>query len=205
MAKRLHLFLSVLALIATIVVTADRLMSREQAAAIGQTVLVVPDASSTTTPLLASSGATSSIVTNALIVRAVDGDTLVAKIDGDAKESRIRLLGINTPETVDPRKTVECFGHEASAHKHAMIDGKRVLLKGDPQADERDKYDRLLRNVFLEDGTDVNAAMVRDGYAYAYPSFPLSPERKRELKRLQDVAQAAGRGLWSPETCNGQK
>lgn len=203
MAKRLHLFLSALALLATIVVAVDHLLASGGSAVAGQPVLVVPH-EATTTPDI-TQRATSSVSTNAFIVRAVDGDTLVAKIDGETKESRIRLLGINTPETVDPRKTVECFGHEASAHMHAMIDGKRVLLKGDPQADERDKYDRLLRNVFLEDGTDVNAAMVRDGYAYAYLSFPLSPERKRELKRLQDDAQAAGRGLWSPETCNGKK
>lgn len=147
--------------------------------------------------------ASSTVATNALVVRAVDGDTLLARLDGESAEARIRLLGINTPETVDPRTPVECFGKEASQRMHELVDGKRVRLDADPQADERDKYDRLLRNVVLEDGTDLNAAMVKDGYASAYLSFPLNPVRKRELKKLQEDARIGGRGLWNPTTCNG--
>ena len=143
--------------------------------------------------------------TNAFVVSVVDGDTIHAVIDGDPTTATIRLLGINTPETVDPRRPVECYGKEASAHMHAFADGQRVLLTPDPQADERDKYGRLLRNLILADGTDVNAAMVRDGYAYAYLSFPLNPARKSELKKLENDARMAGRGLWDPQTCNGQK
>ncbi len=142
--------------------------------------------------------------TNALVVRAVDGDTLLVQRDGETGEERVRMLGINTPETVDPRKPVQCFGKDASKHMHELVDGKRVRLDADPQADERDKYDRLLRNVFLEDGTDVNAMMVRDGYAYAYLSFSLNPLRKRTLKKLEEDAKLAQRGLWNPNTCNGK-
>ncbi len=149
--------------------------------------------------------AAASTSTNAFVIRAVDGDTLLVRFDGETEESRIRLLGINTPETVDPRKPVECFGKEASKHMHELVDGKRIRLDADPQADERDKYDRLLRNVFLDDGSDVNAAMVKDGYAYAYLSFPLTASRKRELKKLEEDARIAGRGLWNPNTCNGKK
>ena len=163
----------------------------------------------TSTPPLANGGATtttsSTLQTNAAVVRVVDGDTIVAKLDGETKDVTIRFLGINTPETVDPRTTVECFGKEASARMHALLDGKRVRLESDVQADERDKYGRLLRNVLLEDGTDVNASMVRDGYAYAYLSFPLNPKRKQELKKLQEDAKLNHIGLWSPTTCNGQK
>ncbi|MBP9864543.1 thermonuclease family protein [Patescibacteria group bacterium] len=147
----------------------------------------------------------SSTSTNAQIVRVVDGDTLDVRIDGQTTDQKIRLLGINTPEVVDPRKPVECFGKEASAYMHKLVDGKRVRLEGDPQADERDKYQRLLRNVFLADGTDVNALMVKEGHAYAYLSFPLSPSRKAELKRLQLDAQTAKVGLWSTGSCNGKK
>lgn len=143
--------------------------------------------------------------TNALVVHAIDGDTLLVRIDGELTERRVRLLGINTPETVDPRRPVECFGREASAHMHTLVDGARVRLEADPLADERDKYDRLLRNAFLPDGTDINAAMVRDGYAYAYLSFPLNPYRKRELKKMQEDAKLAQRGLWNPNTCNGNR
>jgi micrococcal nuclease len=143
--------------------------------------------------------------TNAFVVRDVDGDTIQVRIDGEKDDVKIRLLGVNTPESVDPRKPVECFGHEASAHTKAALEGKRVRLEGDPQADEVDKYGRLLRNIIMEDGTDYNASLVRDGYAYAYLSFPLNKQRKVELANLQKEAQAAQRGLWSPTTCNGLK
>ncbi|MCC6563897.1 thermonuclease family protein [Candidatus Uhrbacteria bacterium] len=142
--------------------------------------------------------------TNAYVSRAVDGDTLEATLD-DGAEVKIRMLGVNTPESVDPRRPVECFGKEASKHTAELVAGKRALLQADPQADEVDRYGRLLRNVYLEDGTDVNAALVRDGYAYAYLDYPLNKQRKIELARLQDEAEAAQRGLWNPDTCNGLK
>lgn len=161
----------------------------------------MPDRATQASPLQTSS----TIETNAFVVRAVDGDTLIAKFDGEVKEENIRLLGINTPETVDPRRKVECFGKEASARMHLLTYGKRVRLDEDVLADNVDKYGRLLRNVILEDGTDVNAAMVRDGYAYSYLSFPLDPRRKAELKNLENNARMAQRGLWSTSTCNGLK
>ncbi len=139
-------------------------------------------------------------VTNALVLRAVDGDTLNVALDGGT-EASVRLLGVNTPETVDPRRPVECFGKEASAFTKAMTDGKRVRLEADPQADEVDKYGRLLRNVFLEDGTDVNAVLVGEGYAYAYVGFPQDKTRKAELMRLEEEARAQKRGLWADGVC----
>ncbi len=138
--------------------------------------------------------------TNALVIRAVDGDTLHVRLD-DETEASVRLLGVNTPETVDPRRPVECFGKEASAFTKSMTDGKRIRLEADPQADEVDKYGRLLRNVFLEDGTDFNAALVREGYAYAYVDFPQEKTRKAELKRLEEDARDHGRGLWAEGVC----
>jgi len=142
--------------------------------------------------------------TNAFVVKAVDGDTLTVKLDGSTNQVKVRLLGVNTPETVDPRKTVECFGKEASAYAHSKVDGRRIRLDADPQADEIDKYGRLLRNVILEDGTDFNAALVRDGYAYAYLSFPLNKQRKAQLKQLENEARIAQRGLWATSTCSGK-
>lgn len=143
--------------------------------------------------------------TNTFVIRAVDGDTLEVRLDGIVDPAKVRLLGINTPESVDPRKPVECFGKEASKHTAELVGGKRVRLEADPQADEVDKYGRLLRNVFLEDGTDFNAGLVKDGYAYAYLSFPLNKQRKMELSRLQSEAEAAKAGLWNPDTCNGKQ
>ncbi len=140
------------------------------------------------------------VTTNATIVHVVDGDTFDADLDGVGKV-RIRMLGVNTPETVDPRKAVECFGKDASSFsKSVLIEGARIRLDEDAQADERDKYGRLLRNVVLADGTDFNAKLVAEGYAYAYTSFPLAPERKVELTRLQQEAKEAGLGLWG-STC----
>ncbi|MFH1704761.1 MAG: thermonuclease family protein [Patescibacteria group bacterium] len=144
--------------------------------------------------------------TNAEIVRVIDGDTFVAKLDNEEAEWTVRMLGIDTPETVDPRKPVQCFGKEASDRlKELLPEGSRVLLVADSAADERDKYGRLLRNVFLSDGTDVNAAMVEDGYAHAYLSFPLNQERKNELRELEKEADFLEKGLWSPDTCGGGK
>ena len=140
------------------------------------------------------------VQTNAIVTHVVDGDTMDVVFD-DGLEARIRFLGVNTPETVDPRRPVQCFGKEASDYAKKLLSGSRVLLESDPQADERDKYGRLLRNIFLSDGTDVNATLVREGYAYAYLSFPLDPERKVELKALEDDARINKRGLWNPEAC----
>lgn len=142
------------------------------------------------------STATSVVVeTNATVTRVKDGDTIVVK-QTDGRDVTVRLLGVDTPETVDPRKTVQCFGKEASNFSKTTLDGTRIRLDADPQADERDKYGRLLRNVTLEDGTDYNAFLVKEGYAYAYLSFPLAPARKVELKKLEEEAKAAKRGLW---------
>lgn len=140
--------------------------------------------------------------TNALAIRAVDGDTIEVRIDGASEEVKVRLLGVDTPESVDPRRPVECFGKEASNYTASRVQGKRVRLDADPKADEVDKYGRLLRNVILGDGTDLNAALIADGYAHAYLSFPLDARRKAELARLQEEARVAKRGLWNPDTCS---
>ncbi len=143
--------------------------------------------------------------TNAFVVRVVDGDTIDVKIDGQSAQATIRLLGVNTPETVDPRRPVQCFGHEASAFTKQQLEGKRIKLEADLEADDIDKYNRLLRNVVMEDGTDFNAMLVREGYAYAYTDFPMNKYRKTFLKQLQDMAEKNQAGLWSPTTCAGQK
>ncbi|MEK7655876.1 MAG: thermonuclease family protein [Patescibacteria group bacterium] len=142
---------------------------------------------------------------NSTVLRVIDGDTLVARLDNEPWDWTIRMLGINTPETVDPRKPVECFGKEASEKLKSLLPpDSRIRLAPDPKADERDKYDRLLRNVFLADDTDVNALMVRDGFAYAYLSFPLDAERKKELKELETTAKQERRGLWG-EVCGATR
>lgn len=159
----------------------------------------------TTTPPVVMGTATNptKVQTNARVIHVTDGDTFDVELDAEpGKEFKVRMLGVNTPETVDPRRPVQCYGEQASDFTKATLSGKRIRLEADPQADERDKYGRLLRNVILEDGTDYNAKLVAEGYANAYVSFPQDPQRKTELRRLESEAKAAVRGLWDPANCS---
>lgn len=144
------------------------------------------------------------VSSTARVMHVVDGDTVDVLVDGETKVTRIRLLGINTPESVDPRKPVQCFGKEASKQVKTWIEGKRVALVEDAQADDHDKYGRLLRILVLEDKTDVNATLVAQGYAHAYVDFPMKKARKAQLRTLEREAQAGERGLWNPSTCHGE-
>lgn len=165
----------------------------------------IPSASTTQTAMIPLGVTSSTIQLNAVVMRGVDGDTLEVKLDTQIAEEKVRLLGVNTPESVDPRRQVECFGKEASAFTRALTEGRRVELREDPEADRIDKYGRLLRNVYLEDGTDVNLRLVSEGYAYAYLDFPLNKSRKAELAQAQKQAELKGLGLWSSSTCSGTK
>ncbi len=136
------------------------------------------------------------------VVRVVDGDTLV--VDYNGVNEKVRLIGINTPETVDPRRAVECFGKEASTRLKELAEGKRVLLERDPTQDARDTYDRILAYVYLEDGQMLNRKMIADGYAYEY-TYMTPYAYQQEFKELQTLARTSARGLWSPTTCNGSK
>jgi len=133
------------------------------------------------------------------VVKVVDGDTIDVSLDG--KTERIRLIGINTPETVDPRKPVECFGKEASDKAKALLSGKKVYLEADKISGERDKYNRLLRFVFLEDGTSFNLLMIKMGYAYEY-TYDVPYKYQAEFKEAQKEAMAAKVGLWG-DLCKG--
>lgn len=152
-------------------------------------------------PKIDHSSEIASTSTNAFIIRAVDGDTLKVRLDGKEDEVTVRLLGVNTPESVDPRRPVECFGKEASTFTASLTEGRRARLESDPQADEVDRYGRLLRNVILADGMDLNAELVKQGYAYAYLNYPLDPARKTQLMYLQNQADEQQLGLWGEGGC----
>jgi micrococcal nuclease len=145
------------------------------------------------------------------VERVVDGDTLVVsitdRVDGPgAGEAHIgetyslRMIGIDTPESVDPRREVECFGREAAAATKALLDGKQVLLVKD--VEETDSFDRLLRYVYFG-GEMANARLVINGYAGAY-THPPNVRHADLFVALQSEARANETGLWSPETCNGR-
>jgi len=133
------------------------------------------------------------------VVKVVDGDTISVNIDG--KVETLRLIGINTPETVDPRKPVECFGREASNMAKELLTNKKVRLEGDTTQDERDKYQRLLRYVWLEDGTFFNKIMISDGYAYEY-TYNTPYKYQAEFKQAELEARMAKKGLWADGACS---
>ncbi|MBN1135824.1 MAG: thermonuclease family protein [Anaerolineae bacterium] len=131
--------------------------------------------------------------TPARVVRVVDGDTIEVEIDG--REYRVRYIGVDAPETVKENTPVEWMGPEASAANKALVYGKTVYLEKD--VSETDRYGRLLRYLFLADGTFVNGELVRQGYAQAI-TYPPDVKYQELLRALEREAQSAGRGLWQP-------
>ncbi len=127
---------------------------------------------------------------SARVVRAVDGDTIEVAIDGDVED--VRYIGVDTPETVKPDEPVQCYGPEASAFNHRLVDGETVRLVFDREL--RDVYGRLLAYVHVG-GTFVNAELVRDGYARTLEIPPNTAEADR-LAKLEQAAGEAGIGLW---------
>ena len=122
-----------------------------------------------------------------------DGDTIVVNMDG--KDERIRMIGVDTPETKDPRKAVQCFGQAASDFTKQLIGDKPVRLEADALSSNRDRYDRLLRYVYLPDGRLVQAEIIREGYGFAYTSFPFT--KSDEFKAHEAYARDNNRGLWN--------
>lgn len=136
------------------------------------------------------------------VIKVVDGDTLAVEIDG--KSETIRLIGINTPETVDPRKPVECFGKQASDKAKELLSGKNVRLEKDESQGGYDKYQRLLAYVFLEDGTNFAKYMIQNGYGYEY-TYDLPYKYQSEFKQAERQAKTQKRGLWADGVCDEPK
>ncbi len=126
------------------------------------------------------------------VTQFIDGDTIA--IDMNGKEEKVRFIGVDTPETHDPRKAVQCFGTVAAAYTKSLIGNNNVRLEADPLDTNRDRYDRLLRYVYLPDGRLVNAELVRQGYAFAYLGFPFS--KSNEFRAYQTNARTNNLGLW---------
>ncbi len=126
------------------------------------------------------------------VSKVIDGDTFVVE-NGE----RVRLLGIDTPETVDPRAEVEWFGKEAAEKLRGLIEGRRVCLKRDrDRTIDRGKYNRLLRYAWVGD-TFVNKELILQGYAFAYTRYPF--QYMEDFRRYQEIARRKGLGLWNNE------
>lgn len=136
------------------------------------------------------------------VQRVVDGDTFQLE-NGE----KVRLLGIDTPEKWESqklekdvqrsgqdKKTLQKLGKLASEYTEKLIEGKKVKLIPETDYQDKDKYGRLLRYVYLEDGTFVNKKIVEDGYAYAYRKFKIS--KLDEFVEAEHQARVNQRGLW---------
>jgi micrococcal nuclease len=121
-------------------------------------------------------------------VRVVDGDTIVLD-----QNEKVRLIGVDTPETVHPAKPVEWYGKEASAFATRRLQGKMVQLAYNQQ--RRDRYRRTLAYVCL-DGHDVNEEIIREGYGFAYVKYPFNAALMDRFRAAEASARTAGRGSW---------
>ncbi len=133
------------------------------------------------------------------VVSIVDGDTIKVNINGTTET--LRIIGLDTPETLDPRRPVQCFGKEASNKAKELLSGKTVVLEADSTQGELDKYGRLLRYVFV-DGTDYGKYMIANGYAHEY-TYKIPYKYQTEYKNAQKSAETNKLGFWSPNSCNG--
>lgn len=133
-----------------------------------------------------------------VVSKVIDGDTIEVLI-GNQKE-KVRLIGLNTPETVDPRKKVECFGKEASVFLKNILSDKKVILKNDQSQNDKDKYGRLLRYVYLDDIL-INKMIIEKGFGYEY-TYKFPYKFQKEFKDAQKFAEENKLGLWADGVCN---
>ncbi len=134
------------------------------------------------------------------VTSVVDGDTIKVNISGTV--TTLRLIGLDTPETVDPRKPVQCFGKEASNKTKELLSGKKVRIEMDSTQGELDKYGRTLAYIYRDDGLFFNKAMIEQGYAHEY-TYSSPYKYQAEFKAAEKYARENQLGLWSLNTCNG--
>ena len=132
------------------------------------------------------------------VSRVIDGDTIDVAVGGDTV--RIRLIGVDTPESVHPSKPVECYGREASAFLRELAQGRAVSLEIDPSQDEVDRYGRWLRYIWLDGGTLVNREIIARGYGFEY-TFRTPHAYRDEFRAAEAQARDAGLGMWAPDAC----
>lgn len=130
------------------------------------------------------------------VLQVVDGDTIKISEIGT-----LRLIGIDTPETKDPRKVVQCFGKEASNKAVELLANKKVYLEFDKSKPILDKYQRTLAYVFREDGYFYNLEMVKDGFAHSYKQYP--HPKLDEFNSAENSARNEKKGFWADNTCGG--
>lgn len=134
------------------------------------------------------------------VTKVVDGDTIW--VDRQGTREKIRLIGVDTPETVDRRKGVQCFGIAASDHTKQVLTGQSVFLESDPSQSSTDRYGRELAYVWLQDGSLVNLGLIAQGFAHEY-TYDVPYRYRDQFQAAEADARTHQRGLWSPTTCAG--
>jgi micrococcal nuclease len=125
----------------------------------------------------------------------IDGDTIAVNMNGAVET--IRMIGVDTPETHRPNSPVQCYGPEAANFTKQLIGTNKVRLQADPLDTNRDRYNRLLRYVYIPDGRMVETELISGGYGFAYTQFPF--EKSQQFSATQDTAKTSNKGLWA--TC----
>jgi micrococcal nuclease len=136
------------------------------------------------------------------VLKVVDGDTIDVLVENQLV--RVRLLGINSPESVDPRRHVECFGKEASRYLKSILGDSVVRLEKDRDKPDTDEYGRWLRYVYMND-VFINRDMIANGYAYEYTYHNEQYQFQDEFKNVEKNARELQIGLWNKDTCDGKK
>ncbi len=123
----------------------------------------------------------------------IDGDTISVNMNGQAET--VRFIGVDTPETHKPNTPVQCFGPDAAAFTKATIGSQSVRLVSDSLSTNRDRYNRLLRYIYLPNGTDLDELLIQRGYGFAYVYFPFT--KSQQFLADEHAAQSAKLGLWN--------
>jgi micrococcal nuclease len=128
-----------------------------------------------------------------VVIRVIDGDTIVV-----SPNEKVRLIGVDTPETTHPKKAAQCFGKDAKEFTWSMVERRPVRLvldESNAARNHKDRYGRTLAYVYFDDGTMLNAELIRRGYAHAYTRFPF--RYVVEFRQLERIARSQGVGLWA--------
>jgi micrococcal nuclease len=128
------------------------------------------------------------------VIKMPDGDTLIANVDGH--EVTVRLIGMDTPEVVDPRKPIQCYGPEASAKGKELLNGKDIFLEKEKGREAYDKYGRVLAYAHLPDGSLYNEYMIKAGFAREYTFNKEKYKYQKDFKAAQKAAEKGKVGLW---------
>jgi micrococcal nuclease len=128
-----------------------------------------------------------------LVIRVIDGDTIVV-----SPNEKVRLIGVDTPETVHPKTAAQCFGKEAKEFTRSLAERRSIRLildESNAVRHHKDRYGRTLAYVYFDDGTMLNAELIRRGYAHAYTRFPF--RHVVEFRQLERIARSQAVGLWA--------